>query len=86
MKSRYPNQDSIIFVSSPQEDTASSPQTFNMAEEPAQTALKMTTGGWELEVSVNMEKVPLKVYGETREERQTVCWIASEAGKVRSTP
>jgi hypothetical protein len=57
-----------------------------MAEEPAQTALKMTTGGWELEVSVNMEKVPLKVYGETREERQTVCWIASEAGKVRSTP
>lgn len=30
-----------------------------------------------------MEKVPLKVYQETREERQTVCWIASEAGKVR---
>lgn len=54
-----------------------------MAEGPTQTSLKMTTGGWELEISVNMEKVPLKVYGETREERQTVCWIASEAGKAR---
>lgn len=53
-----------------------------MAEEITQTSLKITTGGWELEVSVNMEKVPLKVYQETREERQTVCWIASEAGKV----
>ncbi|KAI5455263.1 hypothetical protein NCC49_000079 [Naganishia albida] len=42
-----------------------------MAEGPTQTSLKMTTGGWELEISVNMEKVPLKVYGETREERQT---------------
>jgi hypothetical protein len=54
-----------------------------MSEETAQTSLKMITAGWELEVSVGMEKVPLKVYQETQEERQTVCWIASEAGKVR---
>ncbi|KAJ9104180.1 hypothetical protein QFC20_004617 [Naganishia adeliensis] len=52
-----------------------------MAEEPTPTSLMITTGGWELAVSVNMEKVPLKVYQETREERQTVCWVASEAGK-----
>jgi hypothetical protein len=55
---------------------------YTMAEETTQTSLKITTGGWELEISVNMEKVPLKVYQETREERQTVCWIASEAGRV----
>jgi hypothetical protein len=55
---------------------------LTMAEEPTQTSLKMITGGWELEVSVSMEKVPLKIYQETREERQIICWIASEAGKV----
>lgn len=53
-----------------------------MPENAAQTSLKMITKGWEIEASVNMETVPIKVYQETKEERQTVCWIPSEAGKV----
>jgi hypothetical protein len=53
-----------------------------MAEEPAQTTVDMTIKGWKMEVSVNMENVPLKVYQETKEANQTVCWIASEVGKA----
>ncbi|KAJ9115515.1 hypothetical protein QFC22_005274 [Naganishia vaughanmartiniae] len=53
-----------------------------MSEEAAQTSVKIVTKGWEIETSVNMETVPIRVYQETKEERQTVCWIPSDVGKL----
>jgi hypothetical protein len=53
-----------------------------MSGEAAQTSLKTIGKGWEVEVSVNMETVPLNIYQETKDDRRTVCWIPSVAGKV----
>ncbi|KAJ9094764.1 hypothetical protein QFC21_005924 [Naganishia friedmannii] len=55
-----------------------------MSEDAAQTSVKLIIKGWEIEASVNMETVPIKVYQETKEERQTVCWLPSDVGKAYS--
>ncbi|KAJ9120538.1 hypothetical protein QFC24_005212 [Naganishia onofrii] len=47
-----------------------------MAEEPAQTTVDMTIKGWKMEVSVNMENVPLKAYSVT---------ISAKQSEVRAT-
>ncbi|KAJ9094763.1 hypothetical protein QFC21_005923 [Naganishia friedmannii] len=55
-----------------------------MSGEPIPTSLSTVTKGWEIEASVNMENVQLKVYQETKEDKQTLCWVPSEAGKASS--